>query len=215
MRTSPELAIAHKRSQQAEISRKLAEKEFYPDLKIVGRFDTMASHFWAPDRVSLRPQLGVYLDPPVQQARRWARLRETELTKRRREAEARSIQTALRDDIRRVLADLERTENRIARLDRLVAAARRRAETRETLVSSGFGDHDRVSARRTVLKYEQQRLRQQGERLLRLNDLADLVGDDTWSGHDPADEAGAWRSSIQFLPQPANELMDALRAGQR
>ena len=209
---SPELAITHQREQQAEAARKLAEKDFYPDVKIVGRFDTNASHVWAPDTVSIRPQLGVYLDPPIQQGRRWARLRETELTKRRRQAETRAIESSIRSGIQRTLAEMDRSRDRIASLDRLIAAAQRRAETRETLVAARDGGTSHLTAKRTVLKYQMERLHQEVDLLQRFNDLAAVTGEDAWIGNDPADQDGQWRSSIQFLPTPANDLMDSLRS---
>ncbi len=210
---SPELAIARQRERQAEASRQLAEREFYPDVKLVARFDTNASDFWAPDRVSLKPQLGVYLNPPIQQRRRWARLRETELIQKRRRAEVRSAETTIRDAIERKVAEMGRSTERLASLDRLIAAAERRAETRATLVAARDRDaNSHLAAKRTVLKYRIAKLRQEAELMLQFNELATITGEDGWDGEDPADVVGDWRSSIQFLPAPANDWMDSIRS---
>ncbi len=212
-RRSPELAIARQREQQAEAARKLAEKDFYPDVRLVGRFDTNASRAWAPDRVSVKPQLGIYIDPPLQQRRRWARLRETNLKRQQRQAETRAIESAMRSEIERTVAEMERSNDRIASLDRLIAAAQRRAETQETLVAAREGGSTKhLAAKRTVLKYQMKRLKEEADLILRFNELAALTGEDSWIGDDPAHQAGRWRSSIQFLPSPANDWMDSLRS---
>jgi outer membrane protein, heavy metal efflux system len=196
---SPELLIAKHREKQAEAARQLAEKDFYPDVKIVGRFDTNASHFWAPDTVSIRPQLGIYLDPPIQQRRRWARLREQELTLRRRRAETLAVETNLRTDIQRLVADMQRSQQRVETLDRLVAAAERKAGATRTLVSAREnGSSKYLAAKRTVIQYQMKKLSQEFELLQKHNDLFALLGSDGWSGSEITAGANEWAPILPF-----------------
>lgn len=215
IRRSPQMEIARRERKQAELEKQLAEKEFYPDIKVVGRFDTNASSIWAPERVNMRPQMGIYLDPPLRQSRRWAKLREKEHRRRQRDAEIASMDKTIRSDVRRKIADLERSNERIARLDRVIASAERRAATVETLVSFNKSSvSNQIAAERAVLKYQMQKVEEQSSRLLHMNDLAAITGMYAWSGVDPLDEAGTWGSSLQFLPDASNQFIDQIRSFQ-
>lgn len=174
---SPDLAAAQRLEQQAATRVALAEKDFYPDLDIVGRFDTVANDFWAPDRANIRPQLGIYLPLMVQQSRRWARLRETKYEHRRRNAETRAIASRIKSDIQRSIAQLERSQHRLATLDRMLASATRRAETQEMLVSNDPSrQRETLQARRTVIKYQIEQVKEQAALQERFVDLAVLTG---------------------------------------
>ncbi|TVQ00179.1 MAG: TolC family protein [Planctomycetaceae bacterium] len=187
---SPELAAAQRAEQQAATRVALAEKDFYPDLDVVGRFDTVANDFWAPDRANIRPQLGIYLPLMVQQNRRWARLRETKYEQRRRNAETRAIASRIKSDIQRSIAQLDRSQQRLATLDRMLASAVRRADTQEMLVSNDpHRQKESLQARRTVIKYQIEQAKEQAALQERFVELAVLTGNILENEFDPVEPA--------------------------
>lgn len=210
LRRSPQLAIARYREKRAETQLRLSEKEFYPDIRLVGRFDTNASRIWAPNAVSLRPQLGIYFYPPLQQGRRWAKHREMKQRVRQRKAETQAVINKLESEIDRQVAAMDRSTKHLALLDRLIVAAERKVENQRSLVSTGGqGLKAHVNARREVLKYRMKRIKAEFTRLQQFNELAKLTGQDAWVGDDPADAAGEWKTTLPFLPVSATpNLLD-------
>ena len=200
MRQNPQLAVARYREKQAETKLRLAEKDFYPDFLLTARFDSVASSIWAPDNANLRPQIIVEFDPPVRQGRRWAKHREMRQLVRQRKAETESSIAKVENDLKSKLAAIKRSEKQLDLLDRLIVAAEQKSQKQHALVSAGGKELiAHVEARRTVLKYRMKKTEAKFERLQQFNDLAQLTGQDSWVGEDPAEAEGEWNTTIPFL----------------
>lgn len=200
LRQNPQLAVTRYREKQAETKLRLAEKDFYPDFMLTARFDSVASSLWAPDSVNLRPQILVEFDPPVRQGRRWAKHREMRQLVRQRNAETQSSIAKVENDIKSKLAAIQRSETQLDLLDRLIVAAEQKSQKQHSLVSTGGEElMAHVEARRAVLKYRMKKTEAKFERLQQFNDLAQLTGQDSWVGEDPAAAEGEWNSTIPFL----------------
>jgi outer membrane protein TolC len=81
----PDLAAlaAKMRAEQAAVT--VAEKEFYPDVEVYGRYDS----FWQPaaTQSQLRPQAGVNMNMPIYRQKRYAALHEAQFRFAQRRAE--------------------------------------------------------------------------------------------------------------------------------
>ncbi len=81
----PDLAAlgAKMRAEQASVA--VAAKEFYPDMEFYGRYDS----FWQPaaTQSQLRPQVGLNMNVPLYQSKRYAALHEAEFRYSQRRAE--------------------------------------------------------------------------------------------------------------------------------
>jgi outer membrane protein TolC len=214
METRPELAAARTREQSAMAQVALSYKDFYPDFILVGRFDTNADQFWWPEKMNIRPQLGFNLYAPVQQRRRWARVRQTEAQVRNERARRQIAEDEIRKEIREVYADLEYLQRRRQTLDRMVAAAERRVNARDewVVLSAAEQTTELIAARRKLLKYQLDQLTadfQWHQHLVRLHHLSGAdwdwgelpaLADATASGVEPTalpmgsspDEPPAW-----------------------
>ena len=79
----PDLAAIGARIQADEAAIALANRDFYPDLEVVGRYDA----FWQPRERDLRPQVGMNLNMPIYRERRRAAVREASFRVSQRRAE--------------------------------------------------------------------------------------------------------------------------------
>lgn len=77
----PELAAQEARIRREQYAVRLAYKEFYPDFEVVGRYDA----FWQED--PLRPMVGMNLNVPIGQKKRWAAVNEARSNVARQNAE--------------------------------------------------------------------------------------------------------------------------------
>jgi outer membrane protein, heavy metal efflux system len=178
----PELHAARTREQVAVAQSALAYKDFYPNLMFVGRFDTNADQFWWPEKLNLRPQMGIYLYPPVQQGRRWARVRQTETLLRAEQIKRRMLEDQIRDEIQEVYVDLDHMNRRRQTLNRLVAAAERRVHSRDdwVVLSGAEQTKELIAARRKLVKYQLEQLSADFQWQQQVVKLYSLMGDDLW-----------------------------------
>lgn len=179
----PEAAAARADIRTALTDVELAHRDFYPDFEIVGRFDTNADQFWAPERANIRPQLGVNLYLPIQHERRWARVRQTEAMVRKARAGLKETENNIRREIREAVVELENLQKKREILDELVMAAERQVQQCEQgiLLASGTQDSDTnvamIKAQRSFLKHRMRQMTAEYEcrqRLLKLHSLASL-----------------------------------------
>lgn len=175
----PELAAARAQEQRALADVELAYKDFYPDFELVGRFDTTGSEFWLPERLNIRPQIGVNLYMPVQQGRRWARVRQTEALLLKARYQTKMLEEKIETQIRELIADLEHTNRTVARLDQMVAAAERYSVSQEQkIVLSGGAEHlERLASRRKLVKYQMEQTRAHFRRRQQIITLCGMTGD--------------------------------------
>lgn len=185
----PEIHAARTREQSAVAQSALAYKDFYPNLIFVGRFDTNADQFWWPEKLNLRPQVGIYLYPPLQQGRRWARVRQTEALIRAESIKRRMLEDQIRDEIQEIYVDLEHMNRRRDTMNRLVAAAERRVNSRDdwVVLSGAEQTKDLIVARRKLVQYQLEQLAVDFEWQQQVVKLYNLMGDDMWL-HDPRNQ---------------------------
>ena len=86
----PELRAAEARVRARESAVDLARREYLPDLRVMGAYDS----FWQESE--LQPMVGVELNLPLQRARRQAALDEAQASLE----EARSVRAGLGDEVR-------------------------------------------------------------------------------------------------------------------
>jgi outer membrane protein TolC len=140
----PDLASlrARIRAEQAAVS--LACKDYYPDIEIMGRYDS----FWQPgNQRDLRPQLGLNLNVPLNNDRRRAAVREAAAKLRQRRAE---YDGRIDDINRQVQSSFDRLEEsrRIVELyqEQILPAAEQNVESASAAYESSKGDFLRLIA---------------------------------------------------------------------
>jgi len=162
VRHLPEMSSAASQLRIAEHQLSLAHKDFYPDhLEAVGRFDTSADDFWAPDRANIRPQLGVHLYLPLRQERRWARVRQTEWEISHARAKLRAAEKEIRHDIHELFAALHFAQYQLVTSERMCQLAQQRLDRTMEIDDRGvtfIEDPDKhQAAKRKLLAYQLER----------------------------------------------------------
>ncbi len=104
----PELAAQQARIRAERYSIQLAQKEFYPDMEFVGRYDA----FWQED--ALRPMVGMNLNVPVYKQKRYAAVREAS-------AGLAKQQALLENEVNEIAFEVEQAYRRVAETDQAVA----------------------------------------------------------------------------------------------
>jgi outer membrane protein TolC len=99
----PDLAAQAARIESEQSSVELALKEFYPDFEFMGRYD----QFWTP--VEQRPQVGMYLNIPLNQSRRKAAVNEAMFRLHKLQAEYDAQVDGIRNEVQAAHARLERS----------------------------------------------------------------------------------------------------------
>lgn len=131
----PELRAADARVRARESSVDLARREFFPDVTLMGTYDS----FW--DESELKPMVGVELNLPLRRTRRLAALDEAEASLE----EAKSMRAGLGDQVQ---LSVERAFERLAEAhhaleivrDRKLPAARDRVDAARAAFESGQSD---------------------------------------------------------------------------
>ncbi len=211
MARHPEFKIAVLREREAKANLDLAHADYYTDLEAVGRFDTYADAFWAPDRANIRPQLGVNLYLPIQQGRRAARVRQTEWELRRRRAETRELQNDIAETINSAVAEVERTQRRLALVERQVALAERQvelAQRNETPLDEARKLHKQLLDYRIALTRVQHELLTQMSGIQVLT-AADELRPDVFEA-EPAPTIDERVLPIEELPLPEGQVGDSI-----
>ncbi len=135
----PELRAAEARVRAREAAVALARREFLPDLRVMGAYDTFEAES------EMRPMLGLELNLPLRRARRAAALDEAEASLE----EARSARAGLDDQVRfsvgRALERLAEAHHALAVFqDRMLPAARDRVDSARTSFETGQSDFSTV-----------------------------------------------------------------------
>ncbi len=151
----PELRAAEARVRGREAAVDLARREFLPDLKLMGAYDS----FW--EESELQPMLGVELNLPLRRRKRLAALEEAKASLE----EARSMRAGLDDQVqlsvRRAFERLAEAHHALEIVrDRKLPAARDRVDAARAAFESGQSDFSALvgaerSLRDAELDYEQ------------------------------------------------------------
>lgn len=130
----PELKSLAARVQADQHAVELACKEYYPDFEVMGRYDS----FWT-DRVQ-RPQVGMYMNVPLNQNRRAAAVREAQFRVQKLAAELAEQQDAVREEVQIAHAKVEANLQAVALFEQQVlpAAAANLSEARAAYVSGSI-----------------------------------------------------------------------------
>jgi outer membrane protein TolC len=131
----PELRAAEARVRARESSVDLARREFFPDVRLMGTYDS----FW--EESELQPMVGIELNLPLRRARRKAALDEAQASLE----EAKSMRVGLGDQVQ---LSVERALERLAEAhhaleivrDRKLPAARDRVDAARAAFESGQSD---------------------------------------------------------------------------
>ena len=143
----PELAAQAARIRRERYSAALAHKEFLPDMEFVARYDA----FWQEE--PLRPMVGMNLNVPIYQRKRWAALREAN-------ARGTQQQATLESQINEISFDVERIYQRVQESaesirvyeERILPSARHSVEAAQASYTAGRLDFLRlVESQRQLL----------------------------------------------------------------
>ena len=135
----PELRAAEARISARQAAVDLARREFLPDLKLMGAYDT----FW--DQSQLRPMLGIEVNVPIRRARRNGALDEAKAALEAAKAERSGLDDQVRVSVERALERLTEAHHALAIYrERMLPAARDRVESARAAFETGQSDFSTV-----------------------------------------------------------------------
>ncbi len=135
----PELRAAEARVRAREAAVALARREFLPDLRVMGAYDS----FWAESE--LQPTLGLELNLPLRRARRAAAFDEAEASLEAARSTRAGLDDQVRFSVERALARLTEAHHALAIFqDRMLPAARDRVDSARTSFETGQSDFSTV-----------------------------------------------------------------------
>jgi outer membrane protein TolC len=135
----PDLLASEQRVRAREAAMDLARREFLPDLKLMGVYDT----FWAESE--LQPMLAVELNLPLRLTRRYAALEEAEASLERERSERASLDDEVRLSVASALDRVDEAHHLFALYrDRLLPAARDQVEAARAAFETGRSDFPAV-----------------------------------------------------------------------
>jgi outer membrane protein TolC len=150
----PDLAMLGARIRAEEAQLALAWREFYPDAEVFYRYEA----YWQPRESDLRSQVGLNVNVPLNQHRRFAAVREAQFRLQQRRAE-------LQQGINDVMNDVQAAAARVAESQRAIElyqrqslpVAQQAAESAQAAYIAGRIDFLRLleSQRRLLLVREQ------------------------------------------------------------
>lgn len=150
----PDLAAEAAQIQADEATVALAWKEFYPDVAVYAKYDA----FWQEE--PLRTAVGVNLNVPLNQSRRYAAVREAELRLRQRRAEYERLVDEVFNDIHaghERLSESQRTLTLYS--DRIIPAAKQNVESARAGYAAGKVDFLRlIEAQRQLIALREQQV---------------------------------------------------------
>jgi outer membrane protein, heavy metal efflux system len=167
----PDLAAEAARIRADEASLHLADKEFYPDLEVVAKYDA----FMPED---MRPQVGLNLNMPLRRSRRCAALSEAEAKLQQRRAEYESRLDAIEFDVQSA-ADRLAQERTVLRLyiEKVLPAAEANIRSAQANYTAGKIDFLRLlDAQRQLYREQEKRQQAAAECLRRLAELERAIG---------------------------------------
>jgi outer membrane protein TolC len=140
----PRAAAARVAAREAGVA--LARREFLPDLRVMGTYDS----FW--EESEFRPMLGVELNLPLRRARRHAAVDEAEASLEQAKSERASTDDRVRFAVERSLERLRETHHALGIVrDRMLPAARDRLDAARAAFETGQADFSTViGAERTL-----------------------------------------------------------------
>jgi outer membrane protein TolC len=135
----PELRAAEARVVAREAAVSLARREFLPDLRLMGTYDT----FW--EESELQPMLGIELNLPLQRSRRHAAVAEAEASLEQARSERAGTDDQVRLSVGRALERLAEAHHSLGIFrDRMLPAARDRVTSARAAFETGQSDFSTV-----------------------------------------------------------------------
>jgi outer membrane protein TolC len=135
----PELHAAEARVRAREAAVALAQREYLPDLRVLGGYDS----FW--EESDQRPLVGLELNLPLQRARRAAALDEAEASLEAARSESLALGDEVRLSVERALAELAEAHHALQIFrDRMLPAARDRVASARAAFETGQSDFSTV-----------------------------------------------------------------------
>lgn len=134
LESRPDLAAlsARVRAEQAAVN--VAQRDFYPDVEAVGRYDA----FWQPNEDDLRPQVGLNMNVPVYRERRQAAVREASFRTSQRRAELQQRVTDVQFEVQSAFEQVEESRRAVALYEnKFLPAAEQNVSAASTNYSSG------------------------------------------------------------------------------
>jgi len=168
----PELAAQAARIRAERYSIQLAQKEFYPDMELFGRYDA----FWQED--PLRAMVGVNLNVPIYKEKRWAAIREAS-------ARVAQQQATLDSQINEIAFQVEQAYRRVEESrqslkvyeDRILPTAQHSVESARASYTSGRLDFLRlIESQRQLLTLQDRYYETVAEYYQRRAELERVVG---------------------------------------
>ena len=146
----PELQASEQRVRGREAAVDLARREFLPDLRLIGTYDS----FW--EESELQPMLGIALNLPLRRARRQAAVEEAEASLERERSERVSLDDEVRASVVGAIDRLDEAHQLLGLYrDRLLPAARDQVEAARAAFETGRSDFPAlVEAERNLRRIE-------------------------------------------------------------
>jgi outer membrane protein TolC len=146
----PELLASERRVRGQEAAVSLARREFLPDVRLMGTYDS----FW--EESELQPMLGIELNLPLRRARRHAAVEEAEASLERERSERASLEDEVSTSVVAALDRLDEAHHQFDLYrDRLLPAARDQVEAARAAFETGRSDFPAlVEAERSLRRIE-------------------------------------------------------------
>jgi outer membrane protein TolC len=167
------------RAREAEVS--LARREFLPDFKVRGGYETS----WQED--PLKPVVGVELNVPLQLGRRRAALEEADALLSREQSRLRALEDRIRFEVTSAVERLRESQHllEIAQQRRLPPARDRVVGARAAFASGQITFLEFVDAERSLLAAEQAEFEVRADVSVRRAALARALGEVATEGEHP------------------------------
>jgi outer membrane protein TolC len=170
-RSRPDLYAASSRAQAAEANLALANKEYYPDVAMVAKYDGFMLDY-------MRPEVGMQMNVPLQLSRRSAAVREAEALVQQRRWEYQNLLDTVRFEVQSA-HDRAAQAREVVRLyeERILPASQRNIESAQANYTSGKLDFLRLlDAERQLYSQREMRYQAIADYHRRLAELERAVG---------------------------------------
>ncbi len=171
MRSRPDLYAAQSRVQAEEANLALAQKEYYPDVDVMAKYDA-----FMPD--DIRPAVGMQMNVPLPNGRRAAAVCEAEARVQQRRWEYQNLLDNVRYDVQSAHARAEQARQVVGLYqERILPLSRRNVESAQANYTSGKLDFLRlIDAQRQLNSQQEMHYQAIAEYHRRLAELERAVG---------------------------------------
>lgn len=168
----PELAAQAARIRRERYAAALAQKEFYPDMEFVARYDA----FWQEE--PLRPMVGMNINVPIYKEKRRASVREADARSAQQQATLDSQAYEISFQVEQAYQRVQESEEAVKVYEeRILPAARHSVESAQASYTAGRLDFLRlIEAQRQLLQLEEDYYAAVAEYHQRLSELNRQIG---------------------------------------